>query len=312
MKESTETMPLIRYQSFRFSDATRAVIAQANLILNEYAARGLVVTLRQLYYQFVSRDLIPNKQSEYKKLGSIINDARLAGLIDWDHLQDRTRNLQSNSHWDNPGSIIYSAARSYHRNLWEGQEAYVECWVEKDALIGILENICTRWDVPYFSCRGYTSQSEMWGAAQRLLGQLRCHPRVHIIHLGDHDPSGKDMSRDILDRLVLFLESKASNLTVNRIALNMDQVEEYNPPPNPAKLNDTRATAYIEEFGDESWELDALPPDVMATLIEDEIKANLDQEVFDEKTQQQEDERKVLTNISQRYDEVVDYLGEGE
>src|ERR1700683_770871 len=134
-------MPRIAYQKFRFSASSLKLIEQANTILKEYAARGIVVTLRQLYYQFVSRDIIPNKQTEYKRLGSIINDARLAGMIDWNYLQDRTRNLNKLNHWDSPAGVIESAAASWHRDLWQNQEYYVEVWVEKDALLSVIENV---------------------------------------------------------------------------------------------------------------------------------------------------------------------------
>lgn len=294
-------MPKIKYQDCAFRPDSLAIIKQANAILDEYGRRGIVVTLRQLFYQFVARDIIPNRQSEYKRLGSIVNDARLAGLIDWNYLQDRTRNLSSLSHWDDPGGVIESAASSYHRDLWEGQDNYVEIWIEKDALVGVIENICRQFDVPYFSCRGYTSQSEMWSASQRLLSREDGERReTHIIHLGDHDPSGKDMSRDIQDRLRLF----DSSVKVNRIALNMDQVRRYNPPPNPAKITDSRATAYIDEFGGESWELDALDPDVLTALIRQHIEALLDRQLFDEKRDQQEDERAVLVKTSQNWEKV--------
>lgn len=285
--EGFRKMPKICYQSINFNRSSLAIIDQANRILAEYARRKIVVTLRQLYYQFVSRDIIANKQTEYKRLGSIINDARLAGLIDWNHLQDRTRNLETLPHWDTPGGVVEAAARSYHRDLWEGQENYVEVWVEKDALLSVIEGPCNEWDVPFFACRGYTSQSEMWAAGQRLLAKIREDRKVKIIHLGDHDPSGVDMTRDIESRLRTFIvhhtirdEAKKvaqgteeplddytarlqegrdydGELEVNRIALNMDQIRRYNPPPNPAKITDSRSTAYIDLHGDESWELDA-------------------------------------------------------
>lgn len=330
-------MPKIAYEECKMTPATLAVVRQANQILAEYAARGITVTLRQLYYQFVARDLIQNKQSEYKRLGDIINNGRLAGLIDWNHLQDRTRNLARLSHWSEPGGIIESAARSYHRNLWEGQAAYVEVWIEKDALVGVIEDVCERWDVPFFSCRGYTSQSEMWSAGQRLLSHVRDGRRVHIIHLGDHDPSGRDMSRDIEDRLHLFVSthlvrewiethgtpstkaareryarSTAERLpNIHRIALNIDQVRQYNPPPNPAKLTDTRSTAYIDEFGPESWELDALDPDVLVNLIERSILDHLDRDQWQEQQDQQETEREILTLASQRWEAVSEFLNGG-
>lgn len=299
-------MPKIKYQNFNFGAAALQTIAHANEIMEDYAARGISMTLRSLYYRFVAAAIIANKQSEYKRLGDIVNNGRLAGLIDWNHLQDRTRNLQTLSHWENPGHVVQSAALGYHRNLWEGQVNHVEVWIEKDALLGVIEAVCEEWDVPYFSCRGYTSQSEMWSAAQRMLRHERCRQRTHIIHLGDHDPSGKDMSRDIQDRLNMF----GAGTKVHRIALNMDQVEQYSPPPNPAKLTDTRATKYIDEFGDESWELDALDPAVMIDLIRDSILALLDQGRFDHVKAQQENERRVLTSAAENWDEVSEHVKE--
>jgi hypothetical protein len=84
-------MPIIKYKDFNFRSASLSVIELANSIIAEYQAQGYDLTLRQLYYQFVARGIIPNSDAEYKKLGSVINDGRLAGLIDWDSITDRTR-----------------------------------------------------------------------------------------------------------------------------------------------------------------------------------------------------------------------------
>lgn len=245
-------MPRIAYIHKKFGQSSLDAITKANEIMETYADQGYDLTLRQLFYQFVSRRFAPNLDSEYNRLGSLVNDARLAGLIDWDHIVDRTRHLRQNSHWSKPSSIIESAATSYANDKWAGQAYRPELWVEKDALVGVVRGVCERLDVPYFSCRGYTSQSEMWSAAQRLLAHRKSGQMPYIIHLGDHDPSGKDMTRDIQDRLELFM---GDSIQVNRIALNWDQIEQYNPPPNPAKITDSRALAYIAEFGSESWEL---------------------------------------------------------
>jgi hypothetical protein len=144
-------MPKICYVSKNFSPDSLGIIETANHIVEEYAQQGFVLTLRQLYYQFVARDIIPNTQQSYKRLGSIVNDARLAGLIDWEYITDRTRNLQKNSHWSKPGDIIDSAALTYRVDLWEGQKRRVEVWIEKDALVGVIEGVCRELDVPFFS-----------------------------------------------------------------------------------------------------------------------------------------------------------------
>ncbi|MFF9043290.1 hypothetical protein [Streptomyces parvulus] len=294
------------YIERNFSPRSMAMIAKAEEICRDYAAQGFDLTLRQLYYQFVSRDLLPNKQSEYKRLGSVVNDARLAGLLDWDYIVDRTRNLRGLGHWDSPHSVIRSAAAGYRTERWADQPHRVEVWIEKDALVGVIAGVCQRYDVDYFSCRGYTSQSELWGAAQRMIRYENAGQKPVIIHLGDHDPSGVDMTRDIRERLALF----EADVEVRRIALNMDQVEEHEPPPNPAKLTDSRATGYIREYGRSSWELDALEPTLLDRLIEEEIWAWRDLDLWDRATTAMDRERRLLQNVASRWSEVAALVAE--
>lgn len=180
-------MPKIEYKSIKFQQKSLELIKLVNQVVEEYQAQGYELTLRQAYYQLVARGYIPNNERSYKNIGNLINDGRLAGLIDWHSITDRTRNLRRNGHWDNPADVIASARYSYLLNKWDGQPNYVEVWVEKDALVDIVGQACTPLDTPYFSCRGYTSQSEMWSAAQRFISQDYRDNRV-IIHLGDHDP----------------------------------------------------------------------------------------------------------------------------
>ena len=301
-------MPLICYVPKSFRADTQTRIGQANKIIAEYQAQGFKLTLRQLYYQFVSRDLISNTVQSYKSIGDVVNDGRLAGLIDWDAIEDRTRNLRSSPHWSSPRSIVRACADQFAVDLWDGQESYVECWIEKDALVGVIEGICTELDVPYFACRGYTSQSEMWGAAQRLMEREKAGKKTFIIHLGDHDPSGIDMTRDIQDRLELF----GSTAVIHRIALNFDQVENYSPPPNPAKTTDSRYESYRALHGEESWELDALEPRTIVDLIRDEIEVHIDQDAWEEALSRQQTGRNQLGKVSQRWNNVVEYLGNGD
>lgn len=287
-------MPKVEYVPKRFSARTLDLIDLANEIIEEYEAQGFVLTLRQLYYQLVARGYIPNRQTEYKRLGSILNDARLAGLVDWLAIEDRTRNLQSLGHWENPRQILLSAARGYRLDRWADQPEYCEVWIEKDALVGVIEGICNSLDVPYFSCRGYTSASEMWQASQRLIAQEDEGKQTTIFHLGDHDPSGIDMTRDIQDRLTLF----DAGTLVARIALTMDQVREYDPPPNPAKMSDARYSGYVDAYGEECWELDALDPAVLAGLIRDNVMDIIDQERWSAVEQREDSEKEQLRGIA--------------
>jgi hypothetical protein len=335
-----------RYEEWKPGPDAMAVVEQANGIVTTYQAQGYDLTLRQLYYQFVARDLIPNNQRSYKRLGSIVNKARLAGLMDWSAIVDRTRNLEHLSHWDDPADIVYAVARQFQTDLWADQPTRVEVWVEKEALAGVVERAAKAHDVSWFSCRGYVSQSELWGAARRHLQYVKGGQRVLVLHLGDHDPSGIDMTRDITDRLDDFLtmdwlyemdsrnhatsyqlrEAMVEHLDltgpsaddharhgqppyeVRRIALNMDQVEEYDPPPNPAKLTDSRSSGYCERFGDDSWELDALEPAVLADLITEHIEGALDVARYNDAVDARDQGREELAGISRHYEEMVEHL----
>jgi len=244
-------------------------------------------------------------------VGSIVNDGRLAGLIDWDALEDRTRNVRSISHWESPEQIIELVAEQYAIDKWETQDIRPEVWIEKDALVGVIERICNELDISYFSCRGYTSQSEMWGAAQRFIRNARNGQRTHIIHLGDHDPSGIDMSRDIEDRIRMFMAhhiGHATHLEFTRIALNRDQINQYQPPPNPAKSTDSRFQGYMNEHGDESWELDALEPQVLASLVRVKVDEIRDDYLYEKQQNQESREKEQLGKVSNNWDAVAEFV----
>lgn len=288
----------------KFRNDSLNMIERVNRVISEYHAKGYDLTLRQVYYQLVAGDLIPNSERSYKNLGSLINDGRLAGLIDWNAIVDRTRNLRGLRADKNPELTIHTAARLYRLNKWEGQPYYVEVWVEKDALAGIVGQICNNWDVDYFSCRVYTSQSEMWSAAERLKRYEDEGKETVILHLGDHDPSGIDMSRDITERLELF----GAHPEFKRLALNMDQIEQFSPPPNPAKLSDSRAKSYIKQYGRSSWELDALKPEVLDELITNNITPYIDFSLLSDVEEWEREDRELLEKVSARWSAVKNFL----
>lgn len=333
-------MAITQYETKKVSSERRHTMEVANAICAEYAQQGLVLTLRQLYYQFVARGLVPNEQKEYDRLGDICRDARMLGIMDWDYLIDRTRNLASWKTYKGPEEALKELAAKYHRDMWAPQKQRIEVWVEKDAAIGVIEGVCSANSVPYFSCRGYTSMSEMHEAAQRLRWHIEAGNQVTLLHIGDHDPSGLDMSRDIEDRLNMFMgrdwaglhlgpgrwtrgqirqsmrdvmREKGSEIEdhempfrVKRIALNYDQVEQYAPPPNPAKQTDARYARYVEETGlDESWELDALEPRILQDLINDEVDLIRNEPRWAEEEFTLAQEKKTLTGVANWWDEVT-------
>lgn len=299
-------MSRIAYENWNPNARTRAIVEVANQICAEYAQQGYDLTLRQLYYQFVARDYLPNNQRSYKNLGTAIDKARKAGLLDWNYIIDRTRNLMGWTTYLDPADLIAQTEDRYHLDLWEGQAYRVEVWVEKEALASVVQRAALSRGVDYFSCRGYVSQSELHAAGQRHRSYERDDQDVVVIHLGDHDPSGIDMTRDVQDRLELF----GAHTKVRRIALNLDQIDLYNPPPNPAKLTDSRADSYIANYGVSSWELDALDPATLNDLIITTIDSYLDLDAFSERVEQERRGRDQLAQISEQWDDIVDGLNE--
>ena len=298
------------YLPKRFQARTLVLLEHAEAIIAEYVEHGLSITLRQLYYQFVARGLLPNDQKSYKNLGERISDARLAGLIDWKAIEDRTRRLVGNLHYDDPETAIDAMANGYGIDKWSDQKYRVEVWVEKEALAGVIEQICTKLDVDWFACRGFVSQSEQYKAGKRFLHRaVREDQEAIVLHLGDHDPSGIDMTRDNLKRLEMF---SGHNVTLLRIALNMDQIRQYNPPPNPAKVTDSRYAGYLADYGEESWELDALDPLVLQALIEKHVTEYRDEKKFKALQEKQERERQEFVALGEYWGEVPGWIENGQ
>ena len=286
----------------KFNAASLKLIETANAILSEYQGQGYRLSLRQLYYQLVARDYIENSIRSYKRTGDLVSNARLAGLLDWEMIEDRGREVVYPSHWDSPADIVRAAANSFRIDRWVGQPCYVEVMVEKDALSGILEPVCRKLDVRFTANKGYSSSSAMYEASKRIaIAAFRERKEVHLFYLGDHDPSGIDMTRDIMERLALFTYDKISIETV-RLALNYDQVEQWQPPENPAKESDSRYQVYLEKFGESSWELDAVEPATLASLVEDHVKELIDQDQWDEVEEEETEMRGELERYAEEYE----------
>jgi hypothetical protein len=293
------------FEARRFHEKTAAIIDRANEIIAEYQALGFILTLRQLFYQFVSRALIENRQSEYKRLGDIVKNGRRAGL---EAIEDRTRNMRGSPSWDSPEVIVAAVADQYREDLWRGQPFRPEVWIEKDALLGVIEGVCDEYRLPYFACRGNNSESEQYKAGKRFEALLESGLTPVVLHLGDHDPNGLDMTRDNRDRLALFARQP---IEVRRLALNMDQVERYRPPPNFAKETDSRYAAYVENFGEECWELDALDPRIIADLVRAEVERMIDPDIWEAAREEESANRALLQAASENWAFVENLLGGG-
>lgn len=292
-------MTFQRYVNKAFRPEAVARIHHCNVIIDRYQKQNLRLTLRQLYYQLVSRNVITNEEKSYKTLGKLVSDARLAGLMSWDAIEDRIRTPVVPQQFNDLAHLAEAASRAYRLPRWDGQQNYIELWVEKDALAGVLAPIAREYHITLMVNRGYSSTSAMYESAKRFLdaeegdGRPNSSKDLHLLYLGDHDPSGEDMVRDVRDRLRTF----DAVVDVQKVALTMEQIDEYSPPPNPAKVSDSRAAKYIELHGDSSWEVDALPPEVLTELIVEKIQELLDRPTMDRIMEREELDKKKLKKL---------------
>lgn len=307
------------FLDLKMSRKTLAIIDQVNEILLRYARQGYRLTGRQIYYRFIALDLFPddwidtewniknkldpntkNTIKNYKRLLDIINNGRLSGRVDWDRILDNTREVTRWQHWSSPSEALRSTAKYYEIDKWKGQQHYVLAMVEKDAAETYIRPVCSREDIEFFSSRGYSSSTALYDLGKYLRGiRDRDGREVHVLYIGDHDPSGMDMPRYVKERLELFSEGE---IDVVRLALNMDQVVQYQPPPNPAKKTDSRAAGYIAEHGDDSYELDALEPAVLSQILTDAIRSYRNEDLYREREGQEAQEREAIQEYADQWD----------
>lgn len=289
-------MTLIRYEDISFKQETLTLIHECNQIIDKYQKSGHLLSVRQLYYQLVSRNIIPNSKPSYNRISRVVSDGRLAGLISWSAIEDRNRQLKGLRTYDSITQAISYLQGSYKNDLWAVQPFRVEVWIEKASLENMVSAICNNLRVDFFAQRGYNSQSAQWTAGQRFVDYIRKGQIPIVLHLGDHDPSGLDMTEDNRRRLEMFSQV---GVIVQRIALNIDQVHEHNLVPNYAKVTDSRFRDYEKMYGDESWELDALDPNVLQSLIKEKVLEVRDESLWDEAMSEEVSDKRRLLELAE-------------
>lgn len=247
---------------------TLEIIAKAWAIL----AAHHPMTVRQVYYQLVSRLVIKNNRGQYQAVSNALVDARKDGAIPWDWVEDRLRQPRSVAMWGGVADFADTARQAYRLDVWQTQTHLVEVWLEKDALSGIFEDILEPYGVTLQVGRGYDGWDSIHNAAQRYSVWDKEGSSVTVLYFGDFDPSGDDMVRSLGVR---FGELGAEPEII-KCALTRDDIERYRLPPDYTKPTDTRQAAFVARNGDISVELDALPIDVLQERLEREVSDRLD------------------------------------
>lgn len=250
-----------------------SVIDQVRQIAGEY---DFPLTLRQVFYRLVATQVLVNTRSEYNQLSDKLARAREQGEIPWDSITDLTRGPIAPSTWADLGEFAETVQRAFRLDVWERQPAYVEIWLEKQALSELFRRVCDPYAVRLMVGRGYSSASFLFDGAGHLERMAAAKP-VRVCYFGDFDPSGLDIFRDLRERLARY----GADVVCERVALTPAQIEEHELPPAMAKRSDTRTSAFLACYGDVAVELDALPPDLLRRMVEAEILETLDLPEFE-------------------------------
>jgi hypothetical protein len=279
-----------------YQQKTKEILRQVQEILEEYKGRG-ALTLRQIYYLLVSKKVIPNTLSSYKRLSRILSNARKDGIISFDAIVDRTRIPIKEPSWNGLGSFIKAVKKKYRKSKWKGQEMYVEVWLEKDALRGMIEPITSLYDLYLVVGRGYPSLSSLYEAEKRF---KEANKPVQILYLGDFDPSGENIPQTIKRNLTKYFKIDRKKLHIRKVALTLRDIKKYRLPSAPTKRKDSRSKKFVQKYGELCVELDALPPKILEEKLKKSIERYLNSQKFQKRLKMEKQEIKKLEEMIER------------
>lgn len=301
IEQKVTRMKIAYEDKLRLNVANKERLETINSIIEEYLADDYILTLRQLYYQLVSRDVIPNNQKEYSKLSILLKKGRMAGIVDWDAIEDRGRQPKLPYYVTGVKDALNDTVEQYRIDRMKDQEKYIEVWVEKEALSNVFLRVTEQYHIRLMVNKGYSSCSAMHESFKRFKQNMLLNEQAGLIfYFGDHDPSGIDMARDIKDRMDDFGINAIGQFAVLRPALTIAQVRQFKCPKNPAKMTDPRAGWYVKEHGYKSWELDALPPRSLIQIITRNIENHIDVDLYKEQIKIEERQKKVISDFAKK------------
>ena len=250
------------------------------------------VTVRQAFYLATSAGIIPKTEQAYKNtVVRLLSKMRRSGMLNWHWIADNTRWMRKPWSFTSAEDALRQTAAFYRQMLWHNQNAYVEIWLEKDALAGVLYPVTAQWDVPLMVTRGYASLSYLYEAAMTIAKQEK---PAYIYYFGDHDPSGRDIPRKVEEDLRGF--APAADIIFTRVAVEPWQIDDWHLPTRPTKTTDSRAKG----FTGESVEVDAIPPETLRQMVADVIEQHVDEAALEVTRAAEQSERDILTRLAAR------------
>jgi hypothetical protein len=280
----TAAYPASRIKRHR---ATKAEVEERRARLVQIVSKMKPMTVRQAFYQASVRGLVDKTEAGYNKVQTDLVLMRRAGDLPYGWLADSTRWQRKPRTFDGVEEALQETARLYRKSLWADIECYVEIWLEKDALAGVVYPITSLFDVPLMVARGYASLSFLHGAAE-YIAELKVP--TYIYHLGDYDPSGVNAGEKIEESLRDL--APRAEINFQRIAVTPEQISAWNLPTRPTKTSDSRS----KNFGDISVELDAIDPDQLRAMVREAVEQHLPADQLTVLQAAEESERTLIEN----------------
>ena len=263
---------LYQASNIKRNRATKAQVGERRAALFDIIHEQRPMTVRQVFYQATVRNLVEKSEAGYNKVQTDLVQMRRTRQLPYSWLADNTRWQRRPRTFHSIEQALQDTADFYRKSLWADADCYVEIWLEKDALAGVVTPVTEKYDVPLMVSRGYASLSFLHSAAEDI-NDLAVP--AYIYHLGDFDPSGVNAAEKIEQTLREM--APGAEIHFERVAVTLEQIEQWKLPSRPTKASDSRSKG----FGDISVELDAIPPDDLRRLVQDVIEQHLPRRQFE-------------------------------
>jgi hypothetical protein len=272
----------------RYAGLNRATYAAA-FVLCELALRHQPITVRGLMYRAQAAGLFPSTSDKfYEQTARVILKLRRASILPYPWIVDSTRRRLKPSSWSGLADFAETATQAYRLDFWSRQSDYIEFFVEKDAMAGIIEPVTIEFDVHLNVIRGQVSETFVWNVAEewKVIGKP-----IYAYYLGDHDPAGFKIESNLRKKLHAFT---SKDFVWQRLAISPYDFANAKLQGFPVKRTNSGWQDYLETHGDRCVEVDALDPEIIRQRIRKAIEHHLDHAEWRKLQQVEKLERQTL------------------